>query len=224
MQILLALFQQPSEVTDRQIRDVRTEGGKVYSALRQTFMAVLKLFTDATAFLSADDLDIHDPGDRETIQMANLASMCASFYGPGGPTMATAHDNFLKIMIPENGMITEDISALYLDQKTQSFLAYANVMEDKESTRNSLMDKFFPLDLEEKLKGYWRESNLTMSGDEFVKPYTDRRNLLKAIGHDKEKRSKYLLFHNERFPKTGPNYSNRGTRGQVPIRIVSRQS
>lgn len=153
-------------------------------------MAVLKLFADATMFLSADDLDIHDPGDRETIQMANLASMCASFYGPGGPTMATAHDNFLKIMIPENGIITEDISALYLDQKTQSFLAYANVMEDKESTRNSLMDKFFPMDLEEKLKGYWRESNLALSADEFVKPFTDRRNLLKAIGHDKEKRSK----------------------------------
>lgn len=192
MQILLALFQQPSEVTDRQIRDVRTEGGKVYSALRSTFMAVLKLFTDATVFLSADDLDIHDPGDRETIQMANLASMCASFYGPGGPTMATAHDNFLKIMIPENGIITEDISDLYLDQKTQSFLAYANVMEDKESTRNSLMDKFFPLDLEDKLKAYWRESNLSMSAEEFVKPYTERRNLLKAIGHDKEKRSMVL--------------------------------
>lgn len=191
MQILLALFQQPSEVTDRQIRDVRTEGGKVYSSLRQTFMAVLKLFTEVTAFLSADDLDVHDPGDRETIQMANLASMCASFYGPGGPTMATAHDNFLKIMIPENGMITEDISDLYLDQKTQSFLAYANVMEDKESTRNSLMEKFFPLDLEAKLREYWKDSNLnlTKSAEEFVQPYTDRRNLLRAVGHDKEKRS-----------------------------------
>lgn len=195
MQILLALFQQPSEVTDRQIRDVRTEGGRVYSALRHTFMAVLKLFAEVTAFLSADDLDVHDPGDRETIQMANLASMCASFYGPGGPTMATAHDNFLKIMIPENGMITEDISDLYLDQKTQSFLAYANVMEDKESTRNSLMDKFFPLDLEAKLKEYWKDSNLslTKSAEEFVQPYTDRRNLLRAVGHDKEKRSEFSL-------------------------------
>lgn len=169
----------------------------MYTALRETFMAVLKLFANATTFLSADDLDIHDPGDRETIQMANLASMCASFYGPGGPTMATAHDNFLKIMIPENGVITEEISALYLDQKTQSFLAYANVMEDKESTRNSLMDKFFPQDLEEKLKGYWRESNLSTPADEFVKPFTDRRNLLKAIGHDKEKRSKRSQLHIE---------------------------
>ncbi|KUI53274.1 Telomeric DNA-binding factor trf1 [Cytospora mali] len=190
VQILLALFQQPSEVTDKIIRDSRTEGGKVYVALRGTFMASLKLFTDSTAFLNADDLDIHDPGDRETIQMANLANMCASFYGPGGPTMATAHDYFLKIMIPENGMITEEISSLYLDQKTQSFLAYANVMEDKESTRNSLMDKFFPLDLEDKLRAYWRESNLnlTISADQFVRPFTDRRNLLRAIGHDKEKR------------------------------------
>lgn len=165
----------------------------MYSLLRQSFMAVLKLFTEVTAFLSADDLDVHDPGDRETIQMANLASMCASFYGPGGPTMATAHDNFLKIMIPENGMITEDISDLYLDQKTQSFLAYANVMEDKESTRNSLMDKFFPSDLEAKLKEYWKDSNLnlTKSAEEFVQPYTDRRNLLRAVGHDKEKRSEF---------------------------------
>ncbi|KAG6360743.1 hypothetical protein INS49_011809 [Diaporthe citri] len=181
VQILLALFQQPSEVTDKIIRDARTEGGKVYVALRATFMATLKLFTDSTAFLNADDLDIHDPGDRETIQMANLANMCASFYGPGGPTMATAHDYFLNIMIPENGMITEDISALYLDQKTQSFLAYANVMEDKESTRNSLMDKFFPKELED----------LNISGineDDFVRPFTERRNLLKAVGHDKEKR------------------------------------
>lgn len=187
---MLALFQQPSEVTDKIIRDSRTEGGKVYVALRGTFMASLKLFTDSTAFLNADDLDIHDPGDRETIQMANLANMCASFYGPGGPTMATAHDYFLKIMIPENGMITEEISSLYLDQKTQSFLAYANVMEDKESTRNSLMDKFFPLDLENKLRAYWRESNLNLSisADQFVRPFTDRRNLLRAIGHDKEKR------------------------------------
>ncbi|KAG8162509.1 hypothetical protein KVR01_008274 [Diaporthe batatas] len=191
VQILLALFQQPSEVTDKIIRDARTEGGKVYVALRATFMATLKLFTDSTAFLNADDLDIHDPGDRETIQMANLANMCASFYGPGGPTMATAHDYFLNIMIPENGMITEDISALYLDQKTQSFLAYANVMEDKESTRNSLMDKFFPKELEGKLRAYYRESDLNISGineDEFVRPFTDRRNLLKAVGHDKEKR------------------------------------
>lgn len=157
-------------------------------------MATLKLFTDSTAFLNADDLDIHDPGDRETIQMANLANMCASFYGPGGPTMATAHDYFLNIMIPENGMITEDISALYLDQKTQSFLAYANVMEDKESTRNSLMDKFFPKELEGKLRAYYRESDLNISGineDDFVRPFTDRRNLLKAVGHDKEKRRKY---------------------------------
>ncbi|KAL2274327.1 hypothetical protein FJTKL_03312 [Diaporthe vaccinii] len=191
VQILLALFQQPSEVTDKIIRDARTEGGKVYVALRATFMATLKLFTDSTAFLNADDLDIHDPGDRETIQMANLANMCASFYGPGGPTMATAHDYFLNIMIPENGMITEDISALYLDQKTQSFLAYANVMEDKESTRNSLMDKFFPKELEGKLRAYYRESDLNISGineDDFVRPFTERRNLLKAVGHDKEKR------------------------------------
>ncbi|KAL1873841.1 TTAGGG repeat binding factor [Diaporthe australafricana] len=191
VQILLALFQQPSEVTDKIIRDARTEGGKVYVALRATFMATLKLFTDSTAFLNADDLDIHDPGDRETIQMANLANMCASFYGPGGPTMATAHDYFLNIMIPENGMITEDISALYLDQKTQSFLAYANVMEDKESTRNSLMDKFFPKELEGKLRAYYRESDLNISGiieEDFVRPFTERRNLLKAVGHDKEKR------------------------------------
>lgn len=156
-------------------------------------MALLKLFIDAPTFLSADDLDIKEPGDRETIQMANLASMCASFYGPGGPTMATAHDNFLKIMIPETGIITQEIAALYLDQKTQSFLAYANVMEDKEATRNSLMEKFFPGDLEDKLTGYWKESNLTnfIPSDDFVKPFTDRRSLLKAIGHDKEQRSKY---------------------------------
>lgn len=193
MQILLALFQQPSEVTDRQIRDVRTEGGKIYTQLRSTFMALLKLFVDSPTFLSADDLDINDPGDRETIQMANLASMCASFYGPGGPTMATAHDNFLKIMIPENGIITQEIAALYLDQKTQSFLAYANVMEDKEATRNSLMEKFFPGDLEDKLRAHWKESNLTdfLSADDFVRPFTDRRHLLKILGHDKEQRSKF---------------------------------
>lgn len=191
VQILLALFQQPSEVTDRQIRDVRTEGGKVYTALRGTFMALLKLFIDTPTFLVADDLDINDPGDRETVQMANLASMCASFYGPGGPTMATAHDNFLKIMIPENGIITQEIAALYLDQKTQSFLAYANVMEDKEATRNSLMEKFFPGDLEDKLRAYWKDSNLPdfLPSDEFVKAFTDRRKLLKAVGHDKEQRS-----------------------------------
>lgn len=153
-------------------------------------MAALKLFAESTHFLSADDLDIQNPGDRETIQMANLANMCASFYGPGGPTMATAHDYFLRIMVPVYGMITEDISMLYLDQKTQSFLAYANVMDDKEATRASLMDKFFPTDLEDKLKAHHRDSNLIISAEEFVRPHTDRRNLLRAIGHDKDKRSR----------------------------------
>lgn len=158
-------------------------------------MALLKLFVDSPTFLNADDLDINEPGDRETIQMANLASMCASFYGPGGPTMATAHDNFLKIMIPENGIITQEIAALYLDQKTQSFLAYANVMEDKEATRNSLMEKFFPGDLEDKLRAHWNESNLTefLPADDFVQPFMDRRHLLKVLGHDKEQRSKFAI-------------------------------
>ena len=190
VQILLALFQQPREESDRVLRVEQSEAGKVFKALKETFYQHLRLFSDSTKLLRADDLDISEMGDRETIEMVNLANFCVSCsFGPGGPTMAEMHEQFLKTFIPEAGAMSEELARVYLSQKTQSYLAYAKVIDDTNEARAHLLNRFFPATLEGTLKRLHAEAQLTIPEAEFVAPFKAMRTLLQTDGNVSEKRS-----------------------------------
>lgn len=192
VQILLALFQQPREESDRVLRVEQSEAGKVFKSLKETFYQHLRLFTDSTKLIRADDLDISEPGDRETIEMVNLANFCVSCsFGPGGPTMAEMHEQFLKTFIPEGGAITEELAGVYLSQKTQSYLAYAKVIDDTNEARTHLLNRFFPASLEGTLRHLHAEAQLRVPEADFVAPFKVMRTLLQTDGNVSEKRSTF---------------------------------
>ncbi|KAJ9149850.1 Myb DNA-binding protein [Pleurostoma richardsiae] len=201
VQVLVAFSQQPRLEIEKEIKDSSSNIGKTFLSLRQTFSNVYRMFSDNNHLLHADDLDIKESEDRETLQIANLAHMCAQFFATGysGPTMAESHDYFLSVVIPENGYITVEAARLFLGLKIQSFIAYAKVVDDKHETRAMLLEKFFPTDLEENLRQLRTEAQLTVSEDDFVGPHTKMRAYVRSVMDDPEKRKEL----EEKYPFDG---------------------
>lgn len=60
------------------------------------------------------------------IRKANLASFVFSLFGTQEIGFAELHDNFLDIFVPEGGRLLKSQAALFLELKTQTFIASMN--------------------------------------------------------------------------------------------------
>jgi protein TBF1 len=151
VQILLALSQQPREETTKLLADRDSAYRKSFDLLATAFDAVKKLFSEDRQIISADDLEIRELEDRESIRMANLATTCIAIFGEAEVAMDDIHEDALRIFMAEDGEVTEELARLLLDLKTRTFVMQARSPEGL-AKKEDLLDKYFPPDFKETLK------------------------------------------------------------------------
>lgn len=173
MQVLLALSERPRAETVAAIRSSNSEIGKAYKALSATFKQARRMFSETSTILHPDELEIKESGDLETIQMANMATICSTIFESDDASLAEAHDAFLRTFVPEYGPLSDDLIKLFLSLKTQAFLRACP--EDVEEGRmREILAGFFPADAEAPLKQLHPDLPLTQTEKVFVSASTKR--------------------------------------------------
>ena len=173
VQVLLALSERPRAETVAAIRSSNSEIGKAYKALSATFKQARRMFSETSTILHPDELEIKESGDLETIQMANMATICSTIFESDDASLAEAHDAFLRTFVPEYGPLSDDLIKLFLSLKTQAFLRACP--EDVEEGRmREILAGFFPADAEAPLKQLHPDLPLTQTEKVFVSASTKR--------------------------------------------------
>jgi len=182
VQILLRLSQQSRAETDSLLSDAKSDFRKSYDMVAEAFRATRRIFSD-TPLLSADELEISDSEDRETIRISNLAATAASAFVAHDVPLGDVHEAFFTIFIPEDGEYKDSLSDLLVCIKTRLFLDEASRAEQGQSQTNPL-DTFFPLNFDETLKQRSGDVLLTPDEQQLVNKLKERRDLLTTISTD----------------------------------------
>ncbi len=200
VQILLRLAQQTRAETQALLADKETEYWKTYETLRSMFGPTRKAFSDSALLLSCDELDISDSEDRETIRMANLATVGLSVYDTQSVPLTEIHDQFLSIFVSELGEYKESLTDFYLGLKTQAFLMAKQDLAEGQ-TVSGLLDQYFPVDFEDSIKERNGEAFLNFGEDLLVAAIKERREVLTKAANDEDSSSSRLpLPGNEEPP------------------------
>lgn len=143
VQILLALSQQSRQETLALIEDQESEYRKAYELLKKALEQARRIFSESSPLLFADDLEVSDSEDRETLRMSNLAVISSSILQGGDELLAECHENFATIFIPEDGELAENTTKLGLGLKIQAFLKSLRQADDNQK-RSDTLDTYFP--------------------------------------------------------------------------------
>ncbi|TLD24153.1 hypothetical protein PspLS_06506 [Pyricularia sp. CBS 133598] len=187
VQVLLALSERPRVETVNAIRSSESETGKAYKSLSAAFKAARRMFSETCSILQADELKIEEPGDFETIQMANLATICSTVFESDNASLLEAHNGFLRTFLPELSPLTDNLTNLFLSLKTQAFLRSCPETADDARLRE-LLETYFPADAEAPLKQLHPDSPLTQTEKVFMSMSTKRGERLGNEVRDTMKR------------------------------------
>ncbi|TLS26720.1 hypothetical protein PpBr36_04367 [Pyricularia pennisetigena] len=187
VQVLLALSERPRVETVNAIRSSDSETGKAYKSLSAAFKAARSMFSETSSILQADELKIEEPGDFETIQMANLATICSTIFESDNASLLEAHNGFLRTFLPELSPLTDNLTNLFLSLKTQAFLRSCPETADDARMRE-LLEIYFPADAEAPLKQLHPDSPLTQTEKVFMGMSTKRGERLGNEVRDTMKR------------------------------------
>ncbi|KAK3941692.1 telomere repeat binding factor-domain-containing protein, partial [Diplogelasinospora grovesii] len=206
VQILLRISQQTRAETEALLHtepdSEPSEFRKAYDLLKNLFELARRAFSDKDCpLLFPDDLDISDSDDRETIRMANLATIGLGVKEVG---VTDVHDNLWSIFLQEDGEYKATLTALVVSLKTQALLeSWEDGDGEAQQRRGSeLLDRHFPVDFEETLK--LRTGDFVLNSDELglVKQVKQRRELiLGCLGEEQPRTSVENLFSFESLPE-----------------------
>jgi hypothetical protein len=105
-----------------------------------------------------------------------MAAFVSSIFGSQEIGFAELNDQFLDVFVPEGGRLLKVQGALYLELKTQAFIA---AMHNKTTTRTQLLYNLFPDDMEQRLLARRPGTRqLAPSETDFVNRLTSRRDIL----------------------------------------------
>jgi hypothetical protein len=153
-----------------------SENGQAYATMRSLFDHTKRVYTVKHSFLQPSDLEITDPSQVDVIRKANLASFVSSIFGSQEIGFADLNEHFLDVFVPEGGRLLKVQGALYLELKTQAFIA---AMHNKSLTRTQLLYNLFPDDMEQRLLARRPGTRqLAPSETDFVNRLTSRRDIL----------------------------------------------
>ncbi|KAH8906615.1 hypothetical protein BR93DRAFT_625778 [Coniochaeta sp. PMI_546] len=189
IQTLLALSQQSREETVALMADEESEFRKAYDTLKTALGHARRIFSEGSPLLFADELDISDSEDRETIRMSNLAAISTSAFAGDGALLADAHDNFPTIFVPEEGDFIKDLKPLYLNFKTQAMLSSLTTAHNPQE-RSDVLDRFFPPNFDELLTQRHGDSLFQGNREDLVSEVGTRRQALLESILDDEKRQR----------------------------------
>jgi len=189
VQILHFLSRKPRAETLALMADPESKDAKTYRGVTTAFNSVRRMFSDSSAILSPDELDIKDFEGLETVLIANKATICVSILHADDVPLQVVHDHFLEAFLPsEPGPLSADIAALFLSLKTQVCVAELASQAD-EGARTKLMDRIFPADIEEQVKQLHPGAALAECENSFIAEARSKKEWLLAALQSEDTRS-----------------------------------
>lgn len=187
------------------VSEPESENGQAYATMRSLFDHTKKVYSTKRSFLSSVELDLADPSQVDVIRKANLASFVSSIFGTQEIGFSELNDNFIDVFVPEGGRLLKVQGALFLELKTQAFIASMN---NAERSRTEILFDLFPEDLEERLiDRHTGSRQLAPSEADFVKRATSRRDILLAdINNEEALRALPNKYHWEDFLRDLSSY------------------
>ncbi|GAB1214544.1 hypothetical protein ATERTT37_003708 [Aspergillus terreus] len=182
-----------------------SENGQAYATMRSLFDHTRRVYSTKKSFLSATELELTEPAQIDIIRKANLASFVSSIFGTQEIGFSELNDNFLDVFVPEGGRLLKVQGALFLELKTQAFIASMN---NTERSRTELLYDLFPDDLEQQLLDRRPGTRqLAPSESDFVKRAGSRRDiLLSDINNEEAMKALPDKYHWEDFLRDLSSY------------------
>jgi protein TBF1 len=182
-----------------------SENGQAYATMRSLFDHTKRVYTIKHSFLQPTDLEITDSSQLDVIRKANLASFVSSIFGSQEIGFAELNEHFLDVFVPEGGRLLKVQAALYLELKTQAFIAALNT---KSRTRTQLLYELFPDDMEQRLLARRPGTRqLAPSETDFVNRLTSRRDIhLNDINNEEALKALPDKYHWEDFLRDLSSY------------------
>ncbi|RAK99035.1 putative MYB DNA binding protein (Tbf1) [Aspergillus ibericus CBS 121593] len=175
-QILSLLAKSSYQEITSFVSEPETESGQAYATMRSLFDHTKKVYSSKKSFLSPTELELTETSQIDIIRKANLASFVSSIFGTQEIGFSELNDNFLDVFVPEGGRLLKVQGALFLELKTQAFIASMN---NSERTRTELLYDLFPDELEQHLLDRRPGTRqLAPSEADFVKRAGSRRDIL----------------------------------------------
>lgn len=170
------------------ISEPDSENGQAYATMRSLFDHTKRVYSVKHSFLQLSDLEITDSSQVDVIRKANLASFVSSIFGSQEIGFAELNEHFLSVFMSDGGRLLKVQAALYLELKTQAFIA---AMNNKSRTRTNLLYELFPDDMERRLLERRPGSKqLAPSETDFVNRLASRRDhLLHDINNEEAMKS-----------------------------------
>ncbi|KAI9376387.1 telomere repeat binding factor-domain-containing protein [Aspergillus egyptiacus] len=182
-----------------------SENGQAYATMRSLFDHTKKVYTSKKSFLSPSDLELVEPAQIDIIRKANLASFVSSIFGTQEIGFSELNENFLDVFVPEGGRLLKQQGALFLELKTQAFIASMN---NTERSRTELLYLLFPDDMEQQLLDRRPGTRqLAPSETDFVNRAKSRRDiLLNDINNEEAMKALPDKYHWEDFLRDLSSY------------------
>ncbi|OJI96142.1 hypothetical protein ASPVEDRAFT_35486 [Aspergillus versicolor CBS 583.65] len=182
-----------------------SENGQAYATMRSLFDHTKKVYSSKVSFLSPTELELTEPAQVDIIRKANLASFVSSIFGTQEIGFSELNDNFLDVFVPEGGRLLKQQGALFLELKTQAFIASMN---NTERTRTELLYILFPDNLEQQLLDRRPGTRqLAPSETDFVNRAGSRRDiLLSDINNEEAMKALPDKYHWEDFLRDLSSY------------------
>ena len=187
------------------VSEPESENGQAYATMRSLFDHTKKVYSTKKSFLSPIELDLAEPAQVDVIRKANLASFVSSIFGTQEIGFSELNDHFIDVFVPEGGRLLKVQGALFLELKTQAFIAS---MHNVERSRTEILFDLFPEDLEEILiERHTGSRQLAPSEADFVKRAASRRDILLAdINNEEALRALPDKYHWEDFLRDLSSY------------------
>lgn len=150
-------------------------------------------------------MDLTEPTQVDIIRKANLASYVSSIFGSQEISFAELNDHFIDVFVPEGRGLLKVQGALFLELKTQAFIASLN---NEERTRTEILLELFPDDLEQRLLSKRLGTRqLAPSEADFVKRARSRRDIIFAdINNEEAMKALPDKYHWEDFLRDLSSY------------------
>jgi hypothetical protein len=183
-QILTTLMSGSTQDFVHTVTSPETGNGQAYSTLEGLFDQTKRIFSRDRLFLDPNSLQFNSSGFPRTLRRANLATFVACVFRGQSVPFLELDEAFLDIFMPAGSRLLKSEGALYLELKTQAYIA---VMINGGAKREDVLERLFPRDLQLSiLRRRAEPTHLAPSEQDFISRVNTRRQYLSAGSHSVE--------------------------------------
>ena len=152
--------------------------GQAYAAVEALFEQQKRIFSRGRLFLDAASVSVGSPAFPRVARKVNLATFVTCVFRGQDVPFLELDEAFLDIFMPTGSRLLKGEGALYLELKTQAFIA---LVMNGAANRDDVLDKLFPRDLQLAiLRRRPEPTHLAPSEADFISRVNTRRQYLNA--------------------------------------------